>query len=79
MFDIDYLFRIEQIGSFFGGAYSISPDGETLAYVLCRAKETATLHKQDFLQGNDRADVWLVDLPAGEPRNITKGLLSASS
>ena len=78
MFDIDYLFRIEQIGRYFGGPFSIAPDGKMLAYVVQRAQETATLHKQEYLWGNDRADVWLVDLPAGEPRNLTSGLVDGA-
>jgi dipeptidyl aminopeptidase/acylaminoacyl peptidase len=74
MLTVDDLFRLEQIGWYFGGPFSFSPDGKILAYVVQRAKETATLHKQDFLGGNDRADIWLVDIPSGTPRNLTNGV-----
>jgi dipeptidyl aminopeptidase/acylaminoacyl peptidase len=70
---VDDLFRIEQIGRYYGGPFSFSPHGGTLAYVLQRPKETATLHIQRPLAGNDRADIWLVELPAGTPRNVTRG------
>jgi hypothetical protein len=43
---VDDLFRIEQIGCCYGGPFSFSPDGGTLAYVLQRPKETVTLHTQ---------------------------------
>src|SRR5947209_8892533 len=71
---VDDLFRIEQIGRYYGGPFSFSPDGGTLAYVLQRPKETVTLHTQRPLAGNDRADIWLVELPAGIPRNLTTGV-----
>ncbi len=74
-FQPDDLFRLEQIGRYFGGPFSFSPDGSMLAYVVQRGKETATLHKQDFLWGNDRADVWLADLQSGvEAVNLTHGV-----
>jgi dipeptidyl aminopeptidase/acylaminoacyl peptidase len=72
--EVDDLFRIEQIGRYYGGPFSFSPAGGTLAYVLQRPKETATLHTQRPLAGNDRADIWLVELPAGIPRNLTEGV-----
>src|SRR5436305_12935694 len=71
--EVDDLFRIEQIGRYYGGPFSFPPDGQTLAYVLQRPKETVTLHTQRPLAGNDRADLWLVELPAGTPRNPPMG------
>jgi dipeptidyl aminopeptidase/acylaminoacyl peptidase len=71
---IQDLFRLEQIGRYFGGGFSFSPDRKTLAYVLQRAKETTKNHKQDFLWGNDRADICLVDLATSESVNLTKGI-----
>jgi dipeptidyl aminopeptidase/acylaminoacyl peptidase len=74
LLQVEDLFQLEQIGSYFGGAFSFSPDGTTLAYVVQRAKATTKNHKQDFLGDNDRADIWLVDLENPTPVNLTKGL-----
>ncbi|MGF1539417.1 MAG: prolyl oligopeptidase family serine peptidase [Pleurocapsa sp.] len=73
LLQIEDLFNLEQIGRYFGGAFSFSPDGKTLAYVIQRAKVTTKNHKQDFLLDNDRADIWLVDLATSKPINLTKG------
>lgn len=79
-FQSDDLFRIEQIGRYFGGPFSFSPDGNLLVYLLQRGKQTATLHKQDFLWGNDRADAWLIDLQQSGTQavNLTQGLADGS-
>ena len=72
---VEDLFSLEQIGGYyFGGPFDFSSDGKTLAYVVQRAKKTATTHRQVFLTDNDRADVWVIDLPSGEPENITNGV-----
>ncbi|WP_319421116.1 S9 family peptidase [Pleurocapsa sp. FMAR1] len=71
---IEDLFNLEQIGRYYGGAYSFSPDGKTLAYVVQRAKATTKNHKQDFLHDNDRADIWLADLATSKSFNLTKGI-----
>jgi Tol biopolymer transport system component len=70
---IEDIFRLEQIGRYFGGGFSFLPDRKTLAYVLQRAKETTKNHKQDFLWGNDRADIWLVDLATSKSVNTSIG------
>ncbi len=74
LLQVEDLFNLEQIGRYFGGGYSFSPDGKTLAYVVQRAKATTKNHKQDFLWGNDRADIWLVDLATSKPVNLTNGI-----
>ena len=71
---IEDLFNLEQIGRYYGGAYSFSPDGKTLAYVVQRAKSTTKNHKQDFLHDNDRADIWLADLATSKSFNLTNGI-----
>jgi hypothetical protein len=42
---VDDLFRLEQLGRHFGSAYAVSPDGRSIAFVLQRAKASATEHK----------------------------------
>lgn len=65
-FVTDDLFRLEEVGE-----PTFSPDGKWLAYVVKRPG--ASHQGPNFLQGNDRADVWLVSTAGGEPMNITKG------
>ncbi|MPY86959.1 MAG: prolyl oligopeptidase family serine peptidase [Luteitalea sp.] len=69
----DDLFELEALGD-----VAISPDGEWLAYVLKRRKAEARHHKLDFLDGNDRGDVWLVSTRNGSPRNLTDGAVDGS-
>lgn len=64
----DDLLSLEELGE-----ASLSPDGRWLAYVVRRARSTATFHKHDFLAGGDRADIWLVDTVGGIPQNLTGG------
>src|SRR5688572_5832935 len=52
---VDDLFKLEEIGSI-----SASPDGQWLSYVLKRPRAQAVHHKRDYLNGNDRADVWVI-------------------
>jgi hypothetical protein len=33
LLEVDDLFHLEQIGRYFGGAFSFSPEGKVLAYV----------------------------------------------
>ena len=72
-FEVDDLFRLERLGWYYGGPFSFAPDGRTLAYVVERPKAMATDHKQEYLWGADRADIWLVELPDGTPRRLTDG------
>jgi dipeptidyl aminopeptidase/acylaminoacyl peptidase len=69
----DDLFRLEEVG-----AVVVSPDGNWVAYVLKRAKSTAKNFKQDFLAGNDRADIWLVPTRGGKSENLTHGAVDGS-
>ena len=64
----DDLSALEELGE-----VALSPDGEWLAFVLRRARCTATFHKYDFLFDNDRGDVWLVATSGGVTRNLTNG------
>ena len=60
------------------GEVALSPDGRSLAYVVKRPRSSSRFHKYDFLDGGDRADVWLVDVSGGAPRNLTNGASDGS-
>jgi dipeptidyl aminopeptidase/acylaminoacyl peptidase len=62
---------------------ALSPDGQWLAYVLRRSKESALVHQQKFdqttrLEGNDRGDIWLVPTAGGDPENLTHGAVDGA-
>src|SRR5207247_8789786 len=57
---------------------ALSPDGKSLAYALRRPLAGESMVKQDFLRGNDRADVWLVATAGGKPTRITDGATDGS-
>jgi dipeptidyl aminopeptidase/acylaminoacyl peptidase len=69
----DDLFKLEEIGD-----VAISPDGASIVYVRRRPLERARMHQQPFLQGNDRADLWLAPASGGAPVNLTNGDADAS-
>ncbi len=61
------------------GPAVISPDGSTIAYVVKRPRETGLVQKQDFLQANDRADIWLAPNDGStKPKNLTQGSTDGS-
>ncbi|HEV8368614.1 MAG TPA: prolyl oligopeptidase family serine peptidase [Pyrinomonadaceae bacterium] len=66
---LDDLFRLEEVGT-----VALSPNGESLAYVVKRAKATAKQFKQDYLINNDHADIWLVSTRGGGAENLTNGV-----
>jgi dipeptidyl aminopeptidase/acylaminoacyl peptidase len=63
----DDLFRLETIHD-----VAISPDGESVAYVLQRPKQTAIRFGSD-LSGDDNSDIWLVDSNSGRAQDLTNG------
>lgn len=63
------LFRLEELSD----EFALSPDGELLAYVLKRPRASSSVHKYAYLDGYDRADVWLVSMKGGKPQNLTNG------
>jgi dipeptidyl aminopeptidase/acylaminoacyl peptidase len=69
----DDLFRLEELGQI-----TLSPDGKWLAYVVRRPKATASTYMQQFLDGNDRGDIWLVEVGKGTPQNLTNGTADGS-
>ena len=72
-FKVDDLFTIEQLHNI-----AISPDFNSLAVVIKRAKKDKETYKKDYLEGNDRGDIWLVPSQGGEPQNITNGSTDGS-
>jgi dipeptidyl aminopeptidase/acylaminoacyl peptidase len=69
----DDLFKLEEIGD-----VAIAPDGASVVFVRRRPLERARMHQQPFLQGNDRADLWLSPIDGGAPVNLTNGAADAS-
>lgn len=69
----DDLFRLEEIGD-----VALSPDGGSIAYVHRRPMAGHAEFQQGFMQGNDRADVWLAGVAGGVPRNLTGGAADGS-
>jgi len=71
---LDDLFAIETIGD-----VAVSPNGRTIAYVQRRPRSSARSVKLAvWMQGNDRADVWLVPITGGSPTRITDGVSDGS-
>ncbi|MGJ5814148.1 alpha/beta fold hydrolase [Paludibaculum fermentans] len=61
------ILRIEQWGE-----TAASPDGQLFAFVRIRARTSAANAMRDFMNGNDRADIWIAPRN-GTPRRITNG------
>ncbi|QOY85693.1 S9 family peptidase [Paludibaculum fermentans] len=59
--------RLEQWGE-----TAAAPDGQLVAFVRIRARTSAANSMRDFMNGNDRADIWISSLN-GAPRPITNG------
>lgn len=63
--EVEDLFRVASVG-----APVVSHDGERVAYVVST---------RDLEENSERSDVWMLELPNGEPRRMTRGEGSASS
>jgi dipeptidyl aminopeptidase/acylaminoacyl peptidase len=70
---LDDLLQLEQLGGALGASAAWAPDGSTVAVVMQRPKADHPNAKYPRLQGMDRADVLLVDLPGGTVRRLTTG------
>jgi dipeptidyl aminopeptidase/acylaminoacyl peptidase len=66
-FTLDDLMRRERLGSI-----AASPDGRMLTVVVRRGLDGETAMRPE-MAGYDHADLWVVPLPAGQPRRITGG------
>ena len=69
---VDDLLRRELLGGIVA-----SPDGRMATVVVRRAMEGEPAGRPE-LGGYDRADLWVVPLPGGEPRRVTHGARDAS-
>jgi len=69
----DDMLRLEEIGE-----TAFSSNGQSLAYVLKRAKIHGAVDGLRRLNNNEHADVWVVSINGGTPINITNGLTDGS-
>ena len=77
-FRVDDLFELEQMGEDYGGPYTFSPDGKSLAVVRIRPTKTLANYTWEFLWRNAGADV-LLQKPGSEALvNVTKGATDGS-
>jgi len=77
-FAVNDLFELEDVGFYYGGPYSFSPDGKKLAFTRVRPKKTLANHKWEFLWGNAGGDVWVQLNADEEPFNVTNGAQDGS-
>jgi dipeptidyl aminopeptidase/acylaminoacyl peptidase len=70
---VEDLLRVEGLG-----ATAVSPDGEFIAVVILRAASASEIYGRPYLNGNSRADVWLISRRTGQRRNLTNGVIDAS-
>src|SRR6185295_2837003 len=69
----DDMLRLEEVGE-----TALSSDGQSLAYVVKRAKIHGAVDGLRQLNNNEHADVWVVSINGGTPINITNGLTDGS-
>ena len=69
----DDMLRLEEFGE-----TAFSSDGQSLAYVVKRAKIHGAVDGLRRLNNNEHADVWVVSINGGTPINITNGLTDGS-
>ena len=50
--------------------FAFSPDGSQLAFVVQRAASKGVRHMRDFLMGNDRGELWVIDLASRRCRSL---------
>lgn len=72
-YTVDDLLRVERIAEVVP-----APDGSAFAIVRCRGRIDTRVHMRDFMDGLDRADVWLADSSGRPARNLTHGVSDGS-
>lgn len=77
-FEVNDLFELEDVGRYFGGPYSFSPDGKEFAFSRVRAKKHLANYKWEYLWGNAGSDVWLQGSSSETPINLTNGIQDGS-
>lgn len=70
---LDDLLQLEHLGGALGASAAWGPDETTVAVVRQRPRADHPAAKHPRLEGMDRADVLLVDLPGGAVRPLTRG------
>jgi dipeptidyl aminopeptidase/acylaminoacyl peptidase len=66
---VEDLLTVEQLGD-----VQVSPNGAAVALVVKRPRSATEIYQRNLLDGNDRADVWVVSPLASNPRNVTHGI-----
>ncbi|WP_129778303.1 S9 family peptidase [Peristeroidobacter soli] len=66
-------YRLEGLGTYYGGPVAFAPDGKSMAFTRRRSDQTVRDYTIQFLWDNDRADVWVKTPGAAEPVNVTRG------
>ena len=69
----DDMLRLEEFGE-----TAFSSDGQSLAYVVKRAKVHGAVDGLRNLNNNEHADVWVVSINGGTPINVSNGLADGS-
>ena len=72
-FTPDDMLHLEEFGE-----TDFSSDGQSLAYVIKRAKINGAVDPLRGLNNNEHADVWVTSIKGGPPLNITNGLVDGS-
>ena len=72
-FTPDDMLKLEEFGE-----TDFSSDGQSLAYVIKRAKINGAVDALRGLNNNEHADVWVTSISGGSPVNITNGLIDGS-
>jgi dipeptidyl aminopeptidase/acylaminoacyl peptidase len=67
------LFRLEDLGRYFGPAVTFSSDGRAIAFTRVRAVNTMANVSRALLSRNDAADVWVRSAQSTAVRNLTNG------
>lgn len=75
---LEDIYRLEGLGTYYGGPVAFAPDGKSMAFTRRRGDQGMRDFTIDFLWDNDRADVWVKTPSAAEPVNVTRGVEDGS-
>jgi dipeptidyl aminopeptidase/acylaminoacyl peptidase len=71
--EVHDLFRLEDLGLYFGPQVTFSSDGQAIAFTRVRAINTMANVSRASLSRNDAADVWVRSPQSTAVRNLTNG------